>query len=1031
MSKLEYHKLIPWNYTSQDGIRHESLISFHEADGTFSTVTCNKEDCNMSTVVACCSISSSSVSAIACSNDGQRVAVGYKDGSTRIYLFTAEQLLVSSSSYHPFFTSSSIEDDLLEYTAGPRFQSCVRALAFDPRSSSDNGYFLAAASEDYDCGVCVVDLSNTMSERYLVESSSSFGGVRSLAYTSTVENDTVLLAALGMDGKLTIYTCMGLDQPDLYWDVLSREVLPIVSTNDIGDSLRTTKDALWAVEPIWSADGLVLVIPGSTDVQLRLRGDVTKKYCIYSNIKEGHLLGDIVACAVKDSDLVSVGRDGTTCVWKLHTDIVTKLIQDPSLLEETLGRFHKSWTTNEAPTSVVFTKDYSTNEEYICIQYANGNCQLHSKSSAMAGESKTKQATQSQTKAPVSLEEEEEDKDEESIQFDTQPPPTVKKTNIFVDNEAKEEEDEDDFDDISQPDAHDETTTVGYNEEFQDDLEEAEFIETNTTNYVHNSKLPKPQEAFAPSSTPLHDDALDARRILCWNHVGVVTSRLDTGRGGRIVDVNFADVLTSGFKTFSDSYGFEIGTLSDEGGIFATLPEEDNGSRIYYFRFETIGLQNKKDWTMILPDGEGALGCACGDGWAAVVTGRRFLRLFGSGGVQRSITCLKGDPVTMAGRGRLLAVVYHESSPLPDMTQQLEYMLLDGMDGTVICSGSLTAVGCGQKLTWIGFSNDFTLTVMDSGGMLSMLNKSAGWQWTPMLDTLGKKKSEDDSFWPVSVLDGKLLCVPLKGGHEHPDATRRPITTALDLRMPMANSGLKKSIQLEETSARASVALMQQKFVHELQLKDGADPMDLEEQYARSCAQVDKVTLRLFHESLQANLYERALDFVARLHLEKSFEIALTVSEQFRSRTLSDRIEMIKVARFAFFDDDEFIPEQNEHASNQYADTEQSFPEEYHSSLRRISPDTRSASQLSGNKRKVDENEFDDESQQSSPSKVCPTPVTLNPFAKRQVFSPTKNVNKSKSALVGSVSSPKPKLSRNSTFTFKSKEETRTKKIFL
>lgn len=300
-----------------------------------------------------------------------------------------------------------------------------------------------------------------------------------------------------------------------------------------------------------------------------------------------------------------------------------------------------------------------------------------------------------------------------------------------------------------------------------------------------------------------------------------------------------------------------------------------------------------------------------------------------------------------------------------------------------------------------------------------------------MLDTLGKKKSEDDSFWPVSVLDGKLLCVPLKGGHEHPDATRRPITTALDLRMPMANSGLKKSIQLEETSARASVALMQQKFVHELQLKDGADPMDLEEQYARSCAQVDKVTLRLFHESLQANLYERALDFVARLHLEKSFEIALTVSEQFRSRTLSDRIEMIKVARFAFFDDDEFIPEQNEHASNQYADTEQSFPEEYHSSLRRISPDTRSASQLSGNKRKVDENEFDDESQQSSPSKVCPTPVTLNPFAKRQVFSPTKNVNKSKSALVGSVSSPKPKLSRNSTFTFKSKEETRTKKIFL
>ena len=622
MSKLEYHKLIRWKYTSS-GIHHESLVSFHEANGTFSTVTCKNEDgCSLS---ACYSISSSSsISAIACSNDGERVAVGYKDGTTRIYSFTTEQLGSSSSSYHPFFTTTPNKDEF-EYTAGPRFQSCVRALAFDPRSSSKNGYFLAVASEDYNCGVCVVNISMS-EERYLVELSSSYGGVRSIAYTPTVENDTVLLAAIGMDGKLTIYTCIGLDQPDVYWDVLSREILAIIPTKDIGDSLRTsstttTYDALWAVEPIWSPDGTLLILPGSTDVQLRLRGDITKKYCIFSNRKEGHLLGDIVACAVNDSDLlVSVGRDGTTCVWKLHTDVIKKFLQDPSLPEETLGRFHKSWTTNEAPTSVVFTKDSSTSEDYICIQYANGNCQLHSKSSVMAEESKTKSGTLPQTKEPVSLDddEEEEDKDEDSVQFDTQPPPPIQKTKSFVDEEAKEE---DDVDDMSHPDAREETTTVGYNEDYHDDLEEEEEF-LDTPNYIPNNKLPKPQEAFAPSSTPLHDDALDARRILCWNHVGVVTSRMDTGRGGgRIVDINFADVLTRGFKTFTDSYGFEIGTLSEEGGMFATLPEDENGSRIFYFRLETIGLQSKKDWTMILPDGEGALGCACGDGWAAVVTG--------------------------------------------------------------------------------------------------------------------------------------------------------------------------------------------------------------------------------------------------------------------------------------------------------------------------------------------------------------------------------------------------------------------------
>ena len=38
---------------------------------------------------------------------------------------------------------------------------------------------------------------------------------------------------------------------------------------------------------------------------------------------------------------------------------------------------------------------------------------------------------------------------------------------------------------------------------------------------------------------------------------------------------------------------------------------------------------------------------------------------------------------------------------------------------------------------------------------------------------------------------------------------------------------------------------MQKKIVHELQLKDGADPSDLEEQYARSCAQIVSIIVLL------------------------------------------------------------------------------------------------------------------------------------------------------------------------------------------
>jgi chromosome transmission fidelity protein 4 len=53
---------------------------------------------------------------------------------------------------------------------------------------------------------------------------------------------------------------------------------------------------------------------------------------------------------------------------------------------------------------------------------------------------------------------------------------------------------------------------------------------------------------------------------------------------------------------------------SREGGAKAT------GSTVYFHRFETFGALRDKDWYLTLPAGERALGCACGESWAAVVT---------------------------------------------------------------------------------------------------------------------------------------------------------------------------------------------------------------------------------------------------------------------------------------------------------------------------------------------------------------------------------------------------------------------------
>lgn len=182
------------------------------------------------------------------------------------------------------------------------------------------------------------------------------------------------------------------------------------------------------------------------------------------------------------------------------------------------------------------------------------------------------------------------------------------------------------------------------------------------------------------------------------------------------------------------------------------------------------------------------------------MSSRRFLRLFSSGGNQGQVIWLRGDPVAVVGRGKFLAVIYHESSPLPDGTQQLGYTLFDAESSIPITSGSVASISSGSQLEWAGFSNDGALIVLDSDGMLSMLVTTSSnieppqysWDWSPMLDTVGLRKSADDKFWPITVQDGKLICVPLKGGNEYPDAARRPVTTALPFRMPLARSVIEK-----------------------------------------------------------------------------------------------------------------------------------------------------------------------------------------------------------------------------------------------
>merc|ERR1711935_761767 len=172
-------------------------------------------------------------------------------------------------------------------------------------------------------------------------------------------------------------------------------------------------------------------------------------------------------------------------------------------------------------------------------------------------------------------------------------------------------------------------------------------------------------------------------------------------------------------------------------------------------------------------------------------------------------------------------------------------------------------------------------------------NDGREWQWVPILDTLGLRKSTEDPFWPINVQDGKLVCVPLKGRSAFPDAVRRPITTTLGLRMPLATSLPARYSMLEELSVRSNLALSQ---------KRALEIGEYEEEHIGLCAQVDKVTLKLFAGMMEEGKVERALDLVDRLHLPKSYDIAARMSEH--NSKIADLIEDAKYKNFDYEEND-------------------------------------------------------------------------------------------------------------------------------
>jgi WD40 repeat protein len=659
------------------------LTTDSEGDSTPSTITVRQWDDEFT-------------KAMAFSFDGKLVLLGNDVGEVNAYRFDEGNLTkttkADTNDVHPF---CRIDSKLGDRFLCASFDSPIRDLQFYP----NNKDWIAVATEGGMGLICIKDLSNTASTRYLWDLAAQHhnSGIRSLTFHRHL-NDQVFLASLSMDGRLCLWDVSDLDNPQ-DWKALVRESNKCIPKNDVGDILGADP---WdqSCRPIFltvpsrgtspTSRVSVLALPGMPYLQLRRLDIQDAKLGLESfdqpNINETEVQGHIepivtFASCPNSSYLITGGRDNRVVLWSIQQRA------DSSLKAKYLRQLV---IVESAPTHIVWEK--TDKVERVLVACANGKLviiegrdsiipksvnsrnvvqeQMDSKGTTTESVSKT---TETETGIKESnMDDKKSDegaegtshKDTNFDEEDAVPPNPQTKVNkkskvVFFDDEAMQDDNYSTEDlglakkaGLEEEDSLilDRARSDALYDDASDDDDYNERINRRVSSGLH---LPEPQAPFGVSATPLDL----SRRFLCWNHIGSITlfrgdDELSTPRNS--IEISFTDTLSHRNISFTDNLGFIVGSLGEDGAIFATDVADDKendgednevvrgmsktikdaikkdqrnsknskptGSTLYFNRFETFASIRDKDWVLTLPTGERAVGCSCGEGWVAAMT---------------------------------------------------------------------------------------------------------------------------------------------------------------------------------------------------------------------------------------------------------------------------------------------------------------------------------------------------------------------------------------------------------------------------
>ncbi|RIA87004.1 hypothetical protein C1645_309391 [Glomus cerebriforme] len=448
--------------------------------------------------------------------------------------------------------------------------------------------------------------------------------------------------------------------------------------------------------------------------------------------------------------------------------------------------------------------------------------------------------------------------------------------------------------------------------------------------HEESNDITEAQPSFQPGSSPMKN----GRRYLAINWLGSIYAVDNTTFHSVTVEYN-NKTHYRGYN-FRDDVGYTMACLGAHGVLFAVESDTENPSLLYYKPNNSWG--PKGEWMTSLP-GEDVTAIALSDQAIVVATSKNYLRFFSLFGVQNYMFCFPSI-VCMAAYNNLLLIAYHLSVAYKG-SQNLGYVLFDMHDYGDIQKDVLP-ISKESTLKWLGFSEEGLPAMFDSKGVLYILQDHRIYKqarWVPVLDTVNiakelksdadskskslknnsdvidllddipddkvekdgekddekvneekeKEKEKEWTYWPVAIMESKLMCFILKYGEDVPRYPR-PAYDEVNWQIPL--------LHLDKESGRCEERLLRETIISGFQYQEIKAKNELKEetfiQFKKKERNKSKIVIELIQSAVHEEKYERALDLVKLLNSVKFLDSALKIAEFYHVTSLAEKINKLK-----------------------------------------------------------------------------------------------------------------------------------------